>query len=171
VRRLFAVVLACALLLVACRQQARPEGVVESWLRSLNQGAAGRPDRYADDDVSQQVVPDWRDLDPGHLDRVEVAAATAGPSPAVGFRITDVDGRVTSGTAHLAPDGASWRVTAVDVVPTTGATVVAPTAAGTPATLVGLPTAWPVALAVGGALAAIALALLAVVRRRAAPAP
>ena len=56
VRRALACVL-LALAFTACTQAARPEGVVENWLRSLNQGAAGRPDRYAPDEVSQRVVP------------------------------------------------------------------------------------------------------------------
>jgi hypothetical protein len=57
VRVTFAIVLG-AILAGSCAAQAqRPEGIVERWLVSLNQGAAGRPDLYAPDEVSELVLP------------------------------------------------------------------------------------------------------------------
>ena len=59
-RRLFAVSALAAVLLAACGGTDRPEGVVERWLDSLNQGKAGQPYKYAAPDVTQKVLPNWR---------------------------------------------------------------------------------------------------------------
>ncbi|MDP9342721.1 MAG: hypothetical protein M3Q23_11660 [Actinomycetota bacterium] len=59
-------------LLPACGGTDRPEGVVERWLISLNQGAAGRPSRYAVDAFSERILPGWRGRDPGDLVLIEV---------------------------------------------------------------------------------------------------
>ena len=71
-RALLVAVVALVALTSACSSEQRPEGITERWLLSLNQGAAGRPDRYAPDEVSEQVVPGWHDLDPGFLDVITV---------------------------------------------------------------------------------------------------
>lgn len=148
---------ALCLLLAACTQEARPEGVAENWLRSLNQGAAGRPDRYAPDDVSEQVVPGWRDLEPGQIDKIEVY-----PADAIGdvlFRITTADGDVTTGTAHLFGGSDGWRVTSVDIAPDDFVIPVMKDTSG------GLPAGWPLAALAAVVFALLALGLLTLVRR------
>jgi hypothetical protein len=88
------VVLAAAIALAACATAERPEGIVERWLLSLNQGAAGDPDVYAPRAVSDRVVPGWDELDPGVLDEIEVgrAAPGGGGRTIVPFRIVHVGG-------------------------------------------------------------------------------
>lgn len=157
----------CALLavtLVACAQQARPQGIVENWLRSLNQGAAGRPDRYAPQDASQQVVPGWHDLDPGHLDTIEVSDYSSAATTEVLFRVVDVNGQVTAGTAHLAADGDSWRITSVDLA-SSDLSVEAARDRG------GLPLGWPIAVGIAVALTLLSVGALTLVRRSAATTP
>jgi hypothetical protein len=99
-RAAFLAFVALVALTSACTSEQRPEGITERWLLSLNQGPAGRPDRFAPDEVSQQIVPGWQDLDPGHLNVVEVSRPdlTDGDHPTVGFRIVTVDGNQTLGT-------------------------------------------------------------------------
>jgi hypothetical protein len=100
------VVLAAVLALAACATTERPEGIVERWLLSLNQGAAGDPDIYAPRDVSDRVVPRWDELDPGRLDEIEVgrAAPGGGGRMIVSFRIVDVDGTGLVGVAVVEGD-------------------------------------------------------------------
>lgn len=76
-RALFALAL-LGTALVACAGTQRPEGIVERWLISLNQGSAGRPGVYATDDVSQIVLPDWQARDPGELDVIRVGRGGPG---------------------------------------------------------------------------------------------
>ena len=161
-RALLVAVLALVTLTWACSSEERPEGITERWLLSLNQGAAGRPDRYAPDEVSQQVVPGWHDLDPGFLDVIKVEPAVfirgAIPGTLVPFHLVTKDGDKIDGTARLLQSGDSWRITDVS-----GGTT--PTEGGSPFGA-GLP-GWPIALGVGALLALAALGLLTVVRRRA----
>ena len=97
-RALLVAVVALVALTSACSSEQRPEGITERWLLSLNQGAAGQPDRYAPDEVSEQVVPGWHDLDPGFLDVItvepQVHSRSAGPVPGafVPFRLVTNDG-------------------------------------------------------------------------------
>jgi phage terminase large subunit-like protein len=157
-RRVASLTAMLCILLAGCTQEARPEGVAESWLRSLNQGAAGRPDRYAVDAVSEQVVPGWRDLEPGQLDTIEVALTTRTDTAAdVSFRVVDVDGKATAGTAHLQADGDSWTIAGVDV--STSDRVVTDTSARG-----GLPLGWPIAVLAAVVLALLALGLVTLVR-------
>ncbi len=158
-RRVAALTAVLCVLLAGCTREARPEGVAESWLRSLNQGAAGRPDRYAPDAFSEQVVPGWRDLDPGQLDTIEVALMARTDTAAdVSFRVVNVDGQATSGTAHLQADGGSWTIAGVDV--SSSDRVVTDTSARG-----GLPLGWPIAVLAGVVFALLALGLLTLVRR------
>lgn len=115
-RRLAALALLAALVLApACASVDRPEGLVERWLLALNQGAAGRPGRYADPRVSERVLPGWRGRDPGALDVIEVGRGSAnGATYLVPVRVVRLDGTAFRGTATVA----GGRV--LDVVPRTG---------------------------------------------------
>lgn len=162
-RALLVAVVTLVALTSACSSEERPEGITERWLLSLNQGAAGRPDRYAPDEVSQQVVAGWHDLDPGYLDVITVEPQEffrRGPVPGafVPFHLVTKDGDEIDGTAHLQQTGDSWRITDVGAG-TALAEGGSPFGAGLPG--------WPIALAVGALLALAALGLLTVVRRRA----
>jgi hypothetical protein len=135
VRRLALLVLlllTAALVLAGCGHTDRPEGAVERWLTSLNQGAAGRPGRYANPAESNLVLPGWRGCDPGALDTIEVGnsrstGTSAVESAAVPFRVeyaTDVAnlcqgagprGDVFAGTVRLIKSGQGafgdgWRI-------------------------------------------------------------
>jgi hypothetical protein len=163
-RALIVAVVALVALTSACSSEQRPEGITERWLLSLNQGAAGQPDRYAPDEVSEQVVPGWHELDPGFLDVITIEPALfirgAIPGTFVPFHLVTKDGKDIDGTARLQQIGDSLRITQVSVG---GGTT--PTEGGTPFGA-GLP-GWPIALAVGALLALAALGLLTIVRRRA----
>ena len=81
------------LMLAACATAQRPAGIVERWLLSLNQGSAGRPGVYAPTEVSDQVLPGWRRLDPGQLDEIEVGKSVPVQDGSIGpFRIITIDG-------------------------------------------------------------------------------
>lgn len=110
-RRGGALGIALAFLLVACAGTDRPEGVVERWLASLNQGAAGRPDRYAPRPTSDAVLPGWRALDPGELDVIEVGRGRASSDAAeVPFRIVRLDGTEVERTAIVGREADGWRI-------------------------------------------------------------
>ncbi len=102
-RRVALLVLAGLLLLPGCAHVDRPEGIVERWLTSLNQGAAGRPEVYAPEAVSNRVLPGWRSFDPGELDRIEVGRGRPGEGELyqVPFRIETIDGHTFTGSATL----------------------------------------------------------------------
>jgi hypothetical protein len=162
-RALLVAVVVLAALTSACSSEQRPEGITERWLLSLNQGAAGRPDRYAPDEISEQVVPGWHELDPGFLDVITVEpqefVRRAGfPGAFVPFHLVTKDGDEIDATAHLLQTGDSWRITDVG-----GGTATAE--GGTPCGA-GLP-GWPIALGGGVLLSLAALGLLTIVRRRA----
>lgn len=116
-----AIVLGAILAGSCAAQTQRPEGIVERWLVSLNQGAAGRPDLYAPDELSEQVLPGWRDLEPGQLDEIDIGADRGTRTceehcADIPFRITDLDGEVTEGIAHVdSISGTDWRVASVDI--------------------------------------------------------
>ncbi|HEV8419846.1 MAG TPA: hypothetical protein VGR13_00680, partial [Actinomycetota bacterium] len=113
------------LLLPACGGTDRPEGVVERWLVSLNQGKAGEPDRFAPDELSQRILPHWQSRDPGELDVIEVGGgkpATSGPRLPPGrrylvpFRVERLDGDEMVGTVRLvSPHAEDWQ--AEDLLP------------------------------------------------------
>src|SRR5207247_1524816 len=77
-RRVAAVAGLALMLLTACGGTDRPEGTVERWLVTLNQGKAGEPEKYAAGNVTNQVLPGWSNCDPGSLDVIEVGAHATG---------------------------------------------------------------------------------------------
>jgi hypothetical protein len=108
-------------LLSGCAGAERPEGVVERWLISLNQGAAGQPQRFAAEAVSQELLPAWSSRSPGALDVIEVGHGRSFGSmrfpegaARVPFRVVRVSGRSVRGTALLerepAAQGGGWTV-------------------------------------------------------------
>lgn len=124
--------LSLALLSPACAGAERPEGVVERWLVSLNQGEAGAPERYVIEGTDARILGDrvvegWREAEPGELDRIEVglagpvvaavpgetdtlnACAEGGCTP-VRFRVVDLDGRETRGIAYLGLVDGGYRI-------------------------------------------------------------
>lgn len=103
-KRIMALALALATLtlLPGCAGTHRPEGVVERWLVSLNQGAAGEPSRYADDQATAEIASDWDTREPGAYDEIEVGTAVLqGTSAAVPFRVTTTDGATFGGLATV----------------------------------------------------------------------
>jgi hypothetical protein len=110
-----AIAIAVLALCAACTSSTqRPEGVVEEWLLSLNQGAAGDPGRYggaAAEEAAAAVLPDWRTADPGSIDRIQVggdfsSASGAGGVPNdVPFRVETTEGQTIEGVVHVAPCG------------------------------------------------------------------
>ena len=80
----------------------RPEGIVERWIVSMNQGPAGEPWRWADDQASSETSPTWDTDEPGAIDAFSVGPATAeNDGFVVPFRIERLDGSVTAGEAVL----------------------------------------------------------------------
>jgi hypothetical protein len=161
---LLAVVL---LALVGCGDRARPEGLVERWLLSLNQGAAGRPERYADAGTSRRVLPGFERRSPGDLDVIEVGAARRNKcSFDVPFRVVTVDGGEVTGfavipicpTAPILPIGSlELRQLPAGVFPSGGGSAFGTDRAA----------AWAVAAAVAVAITVISIGLMELVRRTA----
>lgn len=171
-RRLVALAVLSAALLPACAADERPEGIVERWLVALNQGSAGRPERYAPDELSAEVLPGWSKLEPGQLDVIEVGSAARDANDLgadVGFRIERADGTVVERTARVERlDGSpDWHVERLEPP---GDAPELPSRGG-PAIGTAGPAWWlgAIGLAFGFVLATIALMALA--RRRGATAP
>jgi hypothetical protein len=121
VKRTLFLLVAFALLLPACGDTDRPEGVVERWLISLNQGKAGEPGKYAPDELSQRILPNWQRRDPGDLDVIEVGRGDTASSPEhrlppgrrylVPYRVTRLDGQEMKGVVELvSPHAEPWLV-------------------------------------------------------------
>ena len=104
-KRAFLLLAVGALILPACGGTDRPEGVVERWLVSLNQGKAGEPEKYAPDALSQQILPNWQSRDPGELDVIEVGKGrftdVEGATFDVPFRMVQVNGSGISMIARV----------------------------------------------------------------------
>jgi hypothetical protein len=169
-RRLVGVAIAL-LALTSCGHTQRPEGIVERWLESLDQGRAGTPEKYAADDVSEQVLPGFRALDPGHLDAIEVGKGSSPAGAAVAmqsetlvpFRIVTTDGRALAGvaTVSIPGTGSALRILTVGL----GRSPIPFPSEGGPRIVETSRSKW--LAGVGGALVLMAVALvsMALVRR------
>ena len=122
-RRAVAVAALLAAILSSCGTHDRPEGAVEDWLLSLNQGAAGRPNAIARREISSRIFAGWHRCDPGALEAVEVGRGfSAGGRTYVPYRVEfadDIDpgcrtvGRGSGplhGVAVLMPRRGRWRI-------------------------------------------------------------
>jgi hypothetical protein len=111
-----------SLLVPSCGATERPEGIVERWLISLNQGAAGRPDLYASEAISDTVLPGWGDLDPGELDVIQVGDARSRPDGTilVPFQVIQADDAVARAYAVVERRGGSLRIVRFEPPPDTG---------------------------------------------------
>jgi hypothetical protein len=167
-------VLTAALLLLilpGCASRERPEGIVERWLLALNQGGAGEPLRYADVDVTNALVPEWRSAEPGTFDVIEVGRGVPcvrgpiGCEARVPFRVELVDGREERMDAFVVSGPSS-----VDTRRRVGAliapdeTLTLPSEGGAPIESVDVP-GWLIAAAVGLAILFIAEVVMKLVRR------
>lgn len=167
-RRLLPAAALAVALLAACGHTDRPEGVVERWLLSLNQGAAGRPGLYAPEPLSQRVLPHWATRSPGDLDLIEVGQGRAlGPPSvltyAVPFKVVRLDGSTSSGLANVVRRP-SWRIDAI-VGQAADPTLRVPSEGGT---RIGGATAalWLASLGVAAGLILLAAALMRAVEPR-----
>jgi hypothetical protein len=115
VRRLIGLAGIAVVLLAACGGNDRPEGMVERWLVSLNQGKAGRPDTYAPAALNRRILPHWRARDPGALDVIEVGKGrSARDHGVVPFRIERTSGVKMEGVVQVfKPRGGDWRVRSI----------------------------------------------------------
>lgn len=167
-------VLTAALLLLilpGCASRERPEGIVERWLFALNQGGAGEPLRYADVDVTNALVPEWRSAEPGTFDVIEVGRGVPcvrgpiGCEARVPFRVELVDGREERMDAFIVSGPSS-----VDTRRRVGAliapdeTLTLPSEGGAPIESVDV-LGWLIAAAVGLAILFIAEVVMKLVRR------
>jgi len=124
--RVVTAALLALMVLPACGGTDRPEGVVERWLVSLNQGPAGQPQQYAPDRLTQRILPHWARRDPGDLDVIEVGKggritctcptltgrAIAFPYT-VPFRVKRVNGPTVQGSVGLSKASGDWRVVSI----------------------------------------------------------
>jgi hypothetical protein len=163
----------------SCGHTDRPEGVVERWLISLNQGKAGQPEKYASDDLSERIVPGWRTKDPGQLDVIEVGKAgilaiecrppPGGTCPAlelpeVPFRIVRTDGSHLAATAVLLGPAGRWRISRIEA----GTSLRLPSQGGPPVASAGAGV-WLGALGAAFLLVLLSAGLMATVGRRQTP--
>ncbi len=154
-----------ALTVAACATtDQRPEGIVERWIVSMNQGPAGEPWRWADDYATSEVSPTWDTDEPGAIDSFSLGAARAeGDAYVVAFTLERLDGRVVSGDAVVA-----WR----SLPDETTEPVVIEVRLGEPTGPTGRweegsPTvAWAIALALALVLASISVLGVRLVERR-----
>lgn len=149
-----------AVSLAACAvQEPRPEGIVERWLQSLDQGSAGTPIDYAEVAATDAVLPDHAERDPGDIDLIEVGAATDAGVP---FRIVLLSGDEITGTALLQERDGELRVIAVDRAVAEGLPSEGGERPGSAAT-----SSYLIALALAAVFIAAASGVLSLVRRSA----
>jgi hypothetical protein len=150
------------LLLVACGGTERPEGIVERWLTSLNQGKAGRPELFAPDELSERVLPNWEHMEPGQLDVIEVGRGSLDESGvyAVPFRVDSIEGSELQAWARVL----EGRVAAL-VRPTDPGRINLPSEGAPPITGGGF-VAWLAAVGVATLFILMSIGVMSFVRRR-----
>ena len=163
-RRLASLAFLAMLLLSACGGTDRPEGAVERWLISLNQGKAGEPEKYAPDALSQEILPHWESRDPGDLDVIEVGKGR--PTDKTGifvgdyevpFRVERTSGVKIAGVVELLHRKGVWRVALIDRNPTS---LKVPSQGGEPIESASA-AAWLAALGISAALMLIVALIMA----------
>ena len=172
-KRLWATAAVALVLLAACGGTDRPEGVVERWLISLNQGKAGEPERYAPEALSQRILPNWRDRDPGDLDVIEVGTGRAlrhgfgiakgrsVPAVLVPYRVERSSGVKLDGEAVMGRESGDWRIVAIGSreaslrVPSEGGQHIGNASAAT----------WGIALGISAALVLLVALVMALMPR------
>ena len=168
--------LLAAAVLSGCSSTQRPEGIVDRWLLAVNEGAAGRPEQFAPDSLSERMLPGWRTKDPGQLDTIEVGRGAAcvsfGLAPLrtacyrVPIRVVDTDGTTRQQTATLiSVAGGDWHVRGLQrgtsdlLLPSQGGPTVGSSSLGL----------WLISLGVAIALTLISMLLMHLVGRRPLP--
>jgi hypothetical protein len=151
---------ALLIVLVACAKVDRPEGVVERWLRAINQGEIGEPEEYASPALSDEILADRKE--PDGLEVIEVGRGEeTGDRARVPYRVERAEGTKLKGVAELESSGGEWRVVALRPaepslpVPTEGGDRI-----GKASFL-----AWVATFGTALALVAITLALMSLVKR------
>jgi hypothetical protein len=87
----------------------RPEGIVERWLVSLNQGEIGEPERHAEPSVTLEIAPAERTEE--IFDVIEVGnGVTEEGEATVPYRLVTTEGEEMLATAGLARVSGRWRV-------------------------------------------------------------
>lgn len=87
----------------------RPEGVVERWLTSASQGPTGDPAAYADDSLTDQIVPPPRE--DGALEVIEVGRGRiSGSAALVPFRVVSHSGDEIERVAELRRVKDGWTI-------------------------------------------------------------
>jgi hypothetical protein len=178
VRRAFAVSALALLLLSACGGTDRPEGVVERWLVTLNQGKAGEPEKYAPERLSREILPHWESRDPGDLDVIEVgkgrtlshgfgiAEGQVVSAVLVPYRVKRSSGVSIDGEAVVGRIRGDWRIVATG---TRESNLLVPSEGGERIGSAGI-GAWGVALGISAALMLL-VALVMVLTPKPAPLP
>ena len=160
------------LLLPGCSSQERPEGIVERWLLALNQGGAGEPLHYADLDVTNALVPEWRAAEPGTFDVIEVGKGVPcgrgpiGCETRVPFRVELDDGgeqRLDAFVVSGSPSGSPRLRVGALVAP--DETLALPSEGGAPIGSADVP-GWLIAAGIGLMLLIVGEALMRIARRR-----
>jgi hypothetical protein len=159
--------------LSACAARERPEGIVERWLSALNQGSAGEPLHYANQAVSEAVLPGWRSAGPGAFDVIEVGRARScayrGPAEcdaAVPFRVVLVDGDEVRSDALVGSDVRHTFATRVFAVTAPGAAHELPSEGAAPIGSAGA-AGWLLAVGIGLGLILLFEGAMRLVRRAA----
>lgn len=107
-RRLLLIAATLSLLLSGCGAD-RPEGIVERWLVSLNQGEIGEPERHAEPSVTLEIAPAERTEE--IFDVIEVGnGVTEDGEATVPYRLVTTQGEQMLGTAGLERVSGRWRV-------------------------------------------------------------
>jgi hypothetical protein len=140
-----------------------PEGIVERWIVSMNQGRAGAPSRWAEDRATATVSPTWHTDDPGSIDAFSIGIAEAEDDAfVVPFTLERLDGTVTSGDVVVARRGPGDAPGGLEVKEVRLGAPSGPTGHWMESTT---PGAWLLAIAVAVILTIFTVALVRLVER------